>query len=168
MIIQNPETVTQYLLHETELGRMQKIEPDTATPGRIQISPIGMIPKRNKPNKWRLIVDLSSPKGASVNDGISPAWSSLDYATVDHLSAIILEQGRGTWMIKADIKEAYRMVPVHPQDRWLLGVQWEGEVFVDRMLPFGLRSAPKIFSALADAIQWGLGAKRCEAFAPLP
>ena len=46
------------------------------------------------------------------------------------------------------------MVPVHPQDQHLLGVQWEGAVYIDKVLPFGLRSAPKIFSAVADAVQW--------------
>ena len=48
------------------------------------------------------------------------------------------------------------MVPIHPEDQRLLGVQWNGTVYVDRMLPFGLRSAPKLFSALADAVQWML------------
>ena len=46
------------------------------------------------------------------------------------------------------------MVPVHPQDRVLLGVQWEGQVYVDAVLPFGLQSAPKIFNALADGLKW--------------
>ena len=56
--------------------------------------------------------------------------------------------------MKANIKEAYRMFPVHPQDQPLLGVQWAGITYTDLALPFGLRSAPKIFSAVADAIQW--------------
>ena len=51
------------------------------------------------------------------------------------------------------------MIPIHPQDKRLLGVQWRGEVFIDRMLPIGLRSAPKIFSAVADALQWILAVK---------
>ena len=29
---------------------------------------LGVIPKQNRPNNWRLIVDLSSPEGHSVND----------------------------------------------------------------------------------------------------
>ena len=57
-------------------------------------------------------------------------------------------------MAKMDIKQAYRNVPVHPCDRLLLGMYWEGEVMVDAALPFGLRSAPLIFSVLADALQW--------------
>ena len=54
---------------------------------------------------------------------------------------------------KIDIKSAYRIVPVHPEDRPLLGMRWQGKIYVDATLPFGLRSAPKIFNALADAAQ---------------
>ena len=32
----------------------------------------------------------------------------------------------------------------------------EGEVYVDTALPFGLRSAPKIFCATSDALEWAL------------
>ena len=46
------------------------------------------------------------------------------------------------------------MISIHPQDQALLGVCWEGNIYTDRALPFGLRSAPKIFSAVADALQW--------------
>ena len=46
------------------------------------------------------------------------------------------------------------MIPVHPHDQHLLGVRWKDSYYVDRMLPFGLRSAPKIFSAVADGLQW--------------
>lgn len=46
------------------------------------------------------------------------------------------------------------MLPIHPDDQNLLGIQWDGEFYTDRAFPFGLRSAPKIFSAVADALQW--------------
>ena len=59
----------------------------------------------------------------------------------------------GALLVKADIKEAFRMIPVHPHDQHLLGVRLYDSYYVDRMLPFGLRSAPKIVSAVADAIQ---------------
>ena len=54
------------------------------------------------------------------------------------------------------LKDAYRIVRVHPHDHHLLGISWRGQVFVDRALPFGLRSAPKIFTAVADSIAWAL------------
>ena len=36
-------------------------------------------------------------------------------------------------------------------------MQWKGRVYVDCMLLFGLRSAPKIINALADALEWIIG-----------
>jgi len=80
----------------------------------------------------------------------------LAYASVDHLAGLVMSAGRGSFLVKADIKEAYRIVPVHPEDQHFLGVYWEGSLYVDKVLPFGLRSAPKIFSALANALQWTL------------
>ena len=56
-------------------------------------------------------------------------------------------------MAKLDIKSAYRLIPVHPCDRHLLGIEWRGAHYVD---PFGLRSAPKIFTAVADALHWAI------------
>ena len=58
--------------------------------------------------------------------------------------------------MKLDVKDAYRIVPVHPSDYHLLGIRWRDRTYVDRALPFGLRSAPKIFSALADLVAWVL------------
>ena len=151
--VDQPKVVSEYLLREVALGRMWKVLL-AVLPSGAHISPLGVIPKKNKPGKWGLIVDLSSPQGASVNDGIDSEVSSLSYASLDHLAALVVSEGRGTFLVKADIKEVYRMVPVHPEDQHLLGVLWEGIVYVDKILPFGLCSAPKIFSALADAVQW--------------
>ena len=64
--------------------------------------------------------------------------------------------GPGALLAKVDIESAYCLIPVHPQDRPLQAVQWNGNIYVDPMLPFGLRSAPKIFNAVADALNWHL------------
>ena len=113
-----------------------------------------MIPKRGRPGKWRLIVNLSAPRGRSVNDGISKELASLSYVSVDEVAMAVLQLGQGTMLAKMDVKQAYRNIPVHPEDRPLLGMQWEGETFVDAALPFGLRSAPLMFTVVADALQW--------------
>ena len=62
--------------------------------------------------------------------------------------------GKGALLAKLDFKNAYHNIPIHPTDRWLISVQWGGHVYIDVALPFGLRSAPKIFTAVADALQW--------------
>ena len=46
------------------------------------------------------------------------------------------------------IESAYS---VHPDDHPLLGMKCNDQFYIDPMLPLGLRSAPKIFNALADA-----------------
>lgn len=59
-------------------------------------------------------------------------------------------------MGKVDIKSAYRIIPVNPSDRYLLGMHWKGKYYVDLALPFGLRSAPGIFNNVADLFEWML------------
>ena len=53
-----------------------------------------------------------------------------------------------------DIHQAYHNIPVSPEDRHLLGLQWDGKIYVDQVFTFGLRSAPLIFSAVADGLTW--------------
>ena len=76
------------------------------------------------------------------------------FTSVDTAISQILRLGRNALLAKIDIEHAYRNVPVHIEDRPLLGMAWNGGVFINTVLPFGLRSAPKIFSALADALEW--------------
>ena len=40
------------------------------------------------------------------------------------------------------------------EDWHLLGVHWQGCWYVDKCLPFGLRSSPALFDRLASAIEW--------------
>ena len=153
-----PRKVTEYLRREVALHRMWKF-PVGASPRGVHRSPLGLIPKKNKPGKWRLIVDLSSPEGSSINNGIDTDLSSLHYTSVDDLAALVVAEGKSSFIAKADIQEAYRMIPVHPDDQSLLGVSWNGAIYIDKVLSFGLRSAPKIFSAVADALLWSLNSK---------
>ncbi len=59
-------------------------------------------------------------------------------------------------MAKIDVESAYRLLPVHPQDRPLQAIRWENCTYVDLVLPFGLRSAAKTFNTVADALAWHL------------
>ena len=154
----NPQPVSDYMETEIQAGRViGPLRSDVAQ--SIQISRFGVIPKRNKPGRWRLILDLSSPPGYSVNDGISSDLCSLSFPTVDDAAQKISQLGANSLIAKIDIARAYRNIPVHPEDRFLLGMSWNGEVYIDAALPFGLRSAPKIFTAVGDALAWVLKAQ---------
>ncbi len=152
---EHESVVEKYLAGEVEGGRV-------ALAGTLQLaealgihcSPFGVIPKKNRPGKFRLILNLSAPEGASVNDGINKELASLSYITLDKVAVSAARLGHGTLLAKMDIKQAYRQVTVHPNDRPLLGMQWKDQVYIDTTLPFGSRSAPLLFTALADAAQW--------------
>ena len=78
--------VSQYLREEVELGRV--LGPFSIAEAMVaswHISKFGVIPKSHQPNKWRLIVDLSQPDGASVNGGIDTNLCSLSYTKVDEV-----------------------------------------------------------------------------------
>ena len=38
-------------------------------------------------------------------------------------------------------------------------MQWQGKTYVDKVLPFGLRSAPKLYNAVADGLLWILASQ---------
>ena len=121
-----PHVVSKYLEEECSLGRV--IGPlafEDFKDTHLMISRFGVIPKGST-GKWRMILDLSFQEGSSVNDGIEAGLCSLHYAKVEEATEELVKQGRNSWMAKIDIKCAYRAVPVHPQDWWLLGMQWDG------------------------------------------
>jgi len=68
--------------------------------------------------------DLSHPKGYSVNDGISKLLCSLKYITIDDAIGEIVWLGLGTLLAKINVKSVFCILPVHPTDRYMLGMQW--------------------------------------------
>ena len=97
---------------------------------------------------------ICAPEGYSINDFIDKELCSISYISIDHIAEAILHLDQGALLAKADAKEAFRIVPVAPEDRLLLAMRWQGELYFDKVLPFGLRSAPIIFTAIADGIEW--------------
>ena len=76
------------------------------------------------------------------------------YQGIDQAIDAILSVGKGALLSKFDIERAYRNVPIHPEDRFLLGMKWDGQYYVDLTLPFGGRPSATIFSSVADVLQF--------------
>ena len=57
-----------------------------------------------------------------MNDGIDSELCSLKYVSVDDAVTAVQQKGPGAQLAKIDIRNAYRIIPVHPEDRWLLGM----------------------------------------------
>ena len=97
---------------------------------------------------------LSYPKSLSVSDGINPADTSMAYSSIEDAVRIILSLGRLALLAKIDISSVFRIIPVHPSDCHLLSMKWKNQAFIDNQLPFSLKSAPMLFNAYADALEW--------------
>ena len=92
---------------------------------------------------------------------------SLSYVSIDRIVDCILKLEKGALMAQNDIKQAYRNILVHPMDRYLIGVQWKGELYIDKVLPFGLRSAPYHLFCHGRCPSVDRATKRCGIHIPL-
>ena len=52
----------------------------------------------------------------------------------------------GDWMATIDLKDAYFMIPMAQEDREFLRFQWKDKAYQFNCLPFGLSSAPWVFT----------------------
>lgn len=111
---QNPEIVTAKLYKELTAGRLAG--PFNSPPFmNFRVSPLGVVPKK-APGEYRIIHHLSFPNGISVNDGIAQEHTSVQYARVDDVVAMIKQLGCGCFLAKTDIKSAFRIIPIRPAD----------------------------------------------------
>ena len=76
----HPEAVTGAL--QKEISKGHTAGPFSSLPlPNLQCSPLGVVPKKD--GSWRIIMDLSSPRGSSINDFIDKEDYTLQYATFD-------------------------------------------------------------------------------------
>ena len=147
---QHPQIIDEALKKEVAENRMAG--PYSTPPySNLRCSGIGVVPKKD--GGWRLINHLSAPS-SSINDFIDVKDFSLQYATIDDAIKICHTLGKGALMAKVDLKNAFRLCPVRPEDWHLLGIHWQGKYYIDKCLPFGLRSSPYLFNMVADALEW--------------
>ena len=148
---ENPGEVSKAI--QKELIRGHSSDPFAEPPfTQTHCSPIGAVGKPD--GSYRLILDLSSPRGEAVNEGIDRQEFSVTYSRFDDAIDIVHALGRGAYMAKIDIRHAFRISPVRKAQWPLLCYWWQGAFSVDTRLPFGSRSSPYIFTALAELLLW--------------
>ncbi|KAI8490524.1 cytoplasmic pattern recognition receptor signaling pathway in response to virus [Branchiostoma belcheri] len=124
----------------------------------VMTSPLQTVSKRGS-NRRRVVLDLSFPPGASVNDGI-PAKQYLgeDFIltlpSYDAFETLIRDKGPGCYMFKRDLRRAYRQIPVDPHDYYLLGYRWRDKLYYDSSFPFGLRTAAMACQRTTNAVTY--------------
>ena len=108
---------------------------------------------RPKPNgSARVILNLSAPKGKSVNEGIDKREFPATMSSTGKWVAVLNKAGRGAWMAKCDWAEAYKHLAVRPQDIPLQYFSWLGKYFAEVCLVFGAVSSAGLYDRLAKVV----------------
>nr|XP_010778599.1 PREDICTED: uncharacterized protein LOC104953359 [Notothenia coriiceps] len=148
-----PNIVSQLI--DKELLKGYIIGPFSSSPFSVfRSNPIG-IATRKYSGKKRLIFDLSAPRSdpfCSVNSIIPPDQFSLHYASVDNAIKMIKFTGHGALLSKADITDAFKIIPIHPSQWNLFGIKWESKLYFAVRLTFGCRRSPCIFNSFSEAL----------------
>ena len=114
---------------------------------------------REKPNSdtRHVIIDLSWPKGSSVNSGIDKnsylgSEFALTFPTVDNITEHLKKVGPGAHIFKIDISRAFRHIKLDPADYDLLGLHLDA-TYLDTCLPFGMTHRSQIFKHVSDTVR---------------
>ena len=78
----------------------------------------------------------------------------MEYITFDQAIDAVVRAGKGAFMCKIDIKDAFRIIKVRMADWPYLVFKWLNQYMFDMALPFGLRSSPPIWDRPADKIYY--------------
>ena len=138
----NTALISEKIATDFDMGRI------VVATSPVMSSPLGLVPKAN--GGWRRIHNLSSPSGRSVNDSIPSMFATLQYSTVDQVLQHIMLAGRGCIIVKRDIKDAFRNIPLSIQAQRLMGFTWKNVVYSECCLSFSLRTAPFLFNLFTE------------------
>ena len=150
--MQNPQHISQFIQEKLAYNAM--LGPFDSKPIHMHVSPLLARDKQNSSSK-RTIMDLSWPKGASVNDGVQKntylgTEYDLHYPSVDIITNSLRNLGTSAQIYKIDISRAFRHIKIDPADidllglqissswinRWLLGSGTDLLFFRDVQMPF--------------------------------
>lgn len=148
---------TQELI-ENELQKGYLIGPFSESPFDLyRINPLSLA-ERKYSQKKRLVVDMSAPHDnpdvPSINSLISKEEFKLSYVKIDEAIGIIQKLGRGSWLCKTDLVDAFKNLPVRPDIIPFQGIAWDQNIYFWTRLVFGCRSSPYLFNMLSKAIVW--------------
>ena len=139
---------------QEELSYQAIIGPFNQMSFKMHTSPF-MTREKAGSNTRHAIIDLSWPKGASVNDGVlKDSYLGTDfqmhYPSVDTIIQQVIETRPAARIFKVDISRAFRHIRIDPGDIDLLGLIHRDQLSLDLSLPFGAF----FFQKISDAIRY--------------
>jgi len=108
---------------------------------------------RLKPNgSVRVILNLSAPRGLSVNDGIDIEEFPASMSSTQAWVKVLNKAGKNCWITKVDWADAYKHMAVAEEDLNLQWFEWGGKYFKELCLIFGCASSAGIYDATAKTV----------------
>ena len=95
-----------------------------------------------KTGDWRPIINLKP-----LNAYIKPQKFRMET-----LAFILQSRINGCWATSIDLKDAYLHIPIHPSHHRWLRFSLQGQAYAFRCLPFGLSTAPRVFTRVVMSI----------------
>ena len=98
---------------------------------------------RPKPGgKWRPILDLK-PLNPYIKE---------EKEIQETVSQIRASLRQGQWAFSLDLTDAFFHIPIHKESRCLLRFHYQGKAYQYKALPFGLKTAPWVFTTLMKQV----------------
>ena len=104
------------------------------------LSPIFVIPKKS--GDLRVILNLKEFN----------LFISTQHFRMETLNVILPQLSANDWAVSIDLKDAYLHIPIHPLSRRFLGFQFMGKTFPYKVLPFGLKDSPWVFTRVVATL----------------
>jgi hypothetical protein len=99
-----------------------------------------LVPKKG--GSFRPVIDLSHLNKFITNE----------HFQMENLMCLKHLLNPNDYVVKLDLKDAYLTVGVHPHWQQFLRFIWQGKTYQFRALPFGLNTAPRIFTELLKPV----------------
>ena len=128
------DSMLEELIQKRAIREISHTEP-------VHFSRVFLVPKKN--GKLRLVIDLSL---------LNP-WLHCPKFSMDHAQVIREALAPGMWATSIDLSDAYLHIPIHPKYWKFLVFQVGNRRFQFMVLPFGLNTAPRVFSAVMKALK---------------
>ena len=115
-----PNDINAYIEKESKYGAVLGSFKNNPFQEKLIISPLNSVPKKETSER-RIIMDLSFPKGNSVNDYFDKneyleEKNHVIFPKVDDFVELIKTKEKGCLLFKRDLKRAYRQISIDPKD----------------------------------------------------
>ena len=151
---QHHQAVSSYLAKERHLRAIMGPIPEVQDYA-IHCSPLLTRPKDI--NGRRVILDLSYPKGGSLNDQVDrnlfdASAFILKLPSVDDIVKEINKHGDNVTLSKIDVARAVRNLCVNPANAMKLGIKWQDDVYIEAVVAFGWVHGSAAFQCVSDVV----------------